>query len=76
MRSRAISGIKLASLTMATGDPDEAAAIGARAVKDAGRVRSCRTQDDMRELHRLARPHHIRTPVAELRHQIHAAVQA
>ncbi|MBB3733805.1 XRE family transcriptional regulator [Nonomuraea dietziae] len=76
VRSRAISGIKLASLTMATGDPDEAAAIGARAVKDAGRVRSCRTQDDMRELHRLARPHHIRTPVAELRHQIHAAVQA
>jgi transcriptional regulator with XRE-family HTH domain len=76
VRSRAISGIKLASLTMATGDPDEAAAIGARAVTDAGTVRSCRAQDDMRELSRLARPHERRTPVAELRHRIQTAVKA
>lgn len=76
VRSRAISGIKLASLTMATGDPEEAAAIGARAVIDAGTVRSCRAQDDMRELSRLARPHDKRTPVAELRHRIAAAVKA
>ncbi|MEV0150002.1 MULTISPECIES: hypothetical protein [unclassified Nonomuraea] len=76
VRSRAISGIKLASLTMATGDPEEAALIGARAVTDAGTVRSCRAQDDMRELARLARPHETRTPVAELRHRIRAAIQA
>ncbi|GAA2692236.1 hypothetical protein [Nonomuraea recticatena] len=76
VRSRAISGIKLASLTMATGDPDEAAVIGMRAIGDAGKVRSCRAQDDMRELHRLAQPHDRRTPVAELRHQIRTAIQA
>ncbi|HUR07987.1 MAG TPA: hypothetical protein VM347_35965 [Nonomuraea sp.] len=76
VRSRAISGTKLASLTMATGDPEEAALIGGRAVTDAGTVRSCRAQDDMRELARLARPHERRTPVAELRHRIRGAIQA
>ncbi|WP_084965855.1 hypothetical protein [Thermoactinospora rubra] len=76
VRSRAISGIKLASLTMATGDPEEAAGIGMRALSDAGRVRSCRTRDHMAELHRLARPHEERTPVAELRHQIRTVTQA
>ncbi|MET8004270.1 hypothetical protein [Nonomuraea glycinis] len=76
VRSRAISGIKLAALTIATGDPEEAAAIGMRAVTDAGTVRSCRAQDDMRELHRLARQHQQRTPVADLRHRIHKAIQA
>ncbi|WP_327591354.1 hypothetical protein OHA25_60495 (plasmid) [Nonomuraea sp. NBC_00507] len=75
VRSRAISGIKLASLTMAAGDPEEAAAIGGRAVADAGTVRSRRAQDDMRELAQFARPHEKRTPVAELRHRIRAAVQ-
>jgi hypothetical protein len=75
VRSRAISGIKLASLTMAAGDPEEAAAIGARAVTDAGTVRSRRAQDDMRELARFARPHDLRTPVAELRQRIRSAVQ-
>ncbi|WP_113704731.1 XRE family transcriptional regulator [Nonomuraea lactucae] len=75
VRSRAISGIKLASLTMAAGDPEEAAAIGGRAVTDAGTVRSRRAQDDMRELARFSRPHERRTPVAELRHRIRAAVQ-
>ncbi|MCG5214718.1 hypothetical protein [Streptosporangium sp. KLBMP 9127] len=61
VRSRAISGIKLASLTMVAGDPEEAAEIGERAVADAGTVRSRRAQDDMRELTRFARPHERRT---------------
>ncbi|WP_157254914.1 XRE family transcriptional regulator [Nonomuraea typhae] len=70
VRSRATSGIKLASLIMATGDPQEAAEIGLRATIDAGRVRSCRTRDTMSQLSRLAVPHERLTPVAELRHQI------
>ncbi|GAA4229385.1 hypothetical protein FHR32_002095 [Streptosporangium album] len=76
VRSRAISGIKLASLTMAAGDPEEAVQISARAVTDAGTVRSRRAQDDMRELARFARPYERRTPVAELRHRIREAIQA
>ncbi|MFC0861657.1 hypothetical protein ACFHYQ_05025 [Sphaerimonospora cavernae] len=76
VRSRAISGIKLATLTMATGDPDEAAAIGAHAVRDAGAIRSRRAADDLRELHRTAVPHQRRGSVAELRHSIKEAIQA
>jgi hypothetical protein len=76
VRSRAISGIKLASLTMATGDPDHAATIGKAALIDAGRIRSRRARDDMRELNRIALPHQARTPVAELRHQIRTVIQA
>ncbi|MEQ4726034.1 hypothetical protein [Nonomuraea sp. B19D2] len=76
VRSRAISGIKLASLTMATGDPEEAASIGGRAVTDAGTVRSRRAQDDMKDLARLAHPHRNRTPVAVLRHRIREALHA
>ncbi|MEV7907930.1 XRE family transcriptional regulator, partial [Streptomyces anulatus] len=51
VRSRAFSGIKLASLTMVTGAPEEAAAIGVRALRDAVAVRSRRTADELRELH-------------------------
>ncbi|MGH3899223.1 MAG: XRE family transcriptional regulator [Pseudonocardiaceae bacterium] len=49
-RSRAISQTKLASLTMATGDPVEAAAIGTAALDAAGIIRSRRATDDLREL--------------------------
>ncbi|MFD0477975.1 hypothetical protein ACFQ0B_64810 [Nonomuraea thailandensis] len=75
VRSRAISGIKLASLTMAAGEVEEAAAIGTRALTDAGTVRSRRAQDDMRELSRFAHPHERQHPVAVLRHRIREAVQ-
>ncbi|GHJ35414.1 helix-turn-helix transcriptional regulator [Streptomyces sp. TS71-3] len=54
LRSRAISGTKLASLTMATGDPREAVAIAHKALKEAGRVSSKRTLDDVRDLRRLS----------------------
>ncbi|MFG1878010.1 helix-turn-helix domain-containing protein [Sphaerisporangium sp. NPDC049003] len=74
VRSRAISGVKLASLTMATGDPREAAAIGERAVADGGTVRSRRAADDMKELYQLASAHEHITSVAELRHHIKGAV--
>ncbi|MER7209962.1 hypothetical protein ABT340_23135 [Streptosporangium sp. NPDC000239] len=70
VRSRAFSGIKLASLTMVTGAPEEVAAIGVRALRDAVAVRSRRTAGELRELHRLAAPHERLTEVAELRHRI------
>jgi transcriptional regulator with XRE-family HTH domain len=69
-RSRAISGSKLASLLMVTGDPREAVAAGQRAINDAGRLRSRRATDDLRELHRLASAHAVIPEVAELRGRI------
>lgn len=69
-RSRAISGIKLASLTMATGDPDEAGAIGQRALASAGTIRSRRAADDLRQLRTIATPYERIDEVADLRHAI------
>jgi len=73
-RSRAISQAKLASLTMATGDPVEAAAIGTAALDAAGTIRSRRAADDVRELARFATRHQNITEVAALRHRITVAV--
>ncbi|GLW35240.1 hypothetical protein [Actinoplanes regularis] len=73
-RSRAISGTKLATLTMAKGDPREAAAAGQRALDDAGTVNSRRAADDLRELHRLAGEHTAIPEVAELRARIATTV--
>ncbi|MET8051012.1 hypothetical protein ABZU75_25760 [Streptosporangium sp. NPDC005286] len=70
VRSRAISGTKLASLTMAVGDTEQATVIGMRALRDAGTVRSRRAADDLRELHKFAAPHERITEVSELRHYI------
>lgn len=69
-RSRAISGTKLASLLMATGDPREATAVGQRAIDDAGRLRSRRAADDLRELRRFAGRHARLPEVARLRERI------
>ncbi|MFC8661885.1 helix-turn-helix domain-containing protein [Streptomyces sp. NPDC057199] len=74
VRSRAISGIKLASLTMATGDPEEAVAIAHRAMEDVGRVRSRRTADDVQELVNLAQAHREQPKVAELIERITTTV--
>ncbi|MEU9288757.1 helix-turn-helix transcriptional regulator [Streptomyces sp. NPDC048275] len=74
VRSRAISGTKLASLTMATGDPQEAVAIAHRAMEDAGRVRSRRTADDVQELVDLAQVHGEKPEVAELIERITTTV--
>ncbi len=74
VRSRAISGIKLASLTMATGDPVEAASFGQAALVDAGHVRSRRAADDLRELRTLAEPHRQAGEVEELDARIGSAL--
>ncbi|NEW40163.1 XRE family transcriptional regulator [Nocardia cyriacigeorgica] len=54
-RSRTISMIKLASLTMTTGDPNEAAAIGTVAVARATGLKSMRAAEDVHELSSFAR---------------------
>jgi hypothetical protein len=69
-RSRAISGIKLASLRMTIGDPEEASAIGRSALSAAGEIRSRRVVDDLRQLRTLAAPHRRIGEVAELCHAI------
>ncbi len=54
-RSRTMSSIKLASLVMATGDPDEACSIGSAALTRANALRSRRAAEDVSELRRYAR---------------------
>jgi hypothetical protein len=55
---------------MATGDPLEATITGHRALDDAGRLRSRRAADDLRELHRFAGAHVELLDVADLRERI------
>ncbi|MGH3973500.1 MAG: XRE family transcriptional regulator [Pseudonocardiaceae bacterium] len=69
-RSRALCVTKLASLTMATGDPLQAATIGHATLDVAGTVRSRRVSDDLRELARYAAKHQHLDEVAHLRHRI------
>ncbi|MGH3770704.1 MAG: XRE family transcriptional regulator [Pseudonocardiaceae bacterium] len=73
-RHRAICLTRLASLTMATGDPLQAAAIGHEALDIAGTLRSRRTTDNLRELARYATAHQDLDEVAHLRHRISALV--
>ncbi|MFJ1644695.1 helix-turn-helix transcriptional regulator [Streptomyces sp. NPDC088258] len=75
-RSRAISRTKLASLTMATGDPDQAAAIGHSALSEVGNLRSRRAADDVRELGRLAAKHSSNHNATTLRERVTATVPA
>ncbi|MFE7072590.1 helix-turn-helix transcriptional regulator [Streptomyces sp. NPDC057620] len=74
-RSRAISCTKLASLTMAKGDPAEAVQIGHRALDDVGLLTSRRAADDLRELGRHAAQHRTLQPAVELRHRIKGILQ-
>ncbi|MFD2081427.1 XRE family transcriptional regulator [Actinopolymorpha cephalotaxi] len=69
-RSRTISRIKLASLLMATDDPREGVAVGTPALEGAGRLRSRRTAEDLRELRRYAGQHANVPDVADLRRRI------
>jgi len=73
-RSRMISQTKLASLTMATGNPREATELGNDALDAAGAVRSLRAADDLRELVRYANRHIVIDEVAELRRRVTTAV--
>jgi hypothetical protein len=69
-RPRAICLTKLASLTMAIGDPLQAASIGHEALDAAGTLRSRRATNDLRELARYAAAHQNLEEVAHLRHRI------
>ncbi len=69
-RARAICLTKLASLTMVTGDPLQAAALGHAAVDIAGTIRSRRAAEELRELFRYAAVHQHLDEVAHLRHRI------
>ncbi|ORT46787.1 hypothetical protein KBI5_23320 [Frankia sp. KB5] len=74
-RSRALSQIKLASLTMTTGDPHEAALIGGSALDSVGKIQSRRLADEVRELSRFATKHRRVDQVAHLRQRIDTIVQ-
>jgi hypothetical protein len=69
-RTGVLNQIKLASLVMVTGDPDEAAVIGWQALDAASTIRSQRVAEHMLELRRFSEPHQRLTAVAELTHRI------
>lgn len=75
-RSRTMSTIKLAGLTMATGDPREAAAIGHKALDEVGRLRSHRAIGEVRDLHRFAARHSDVVEATELRDRITETLDA
>jgi hypothetical protein len=74
VRGRVMDQIKIASLVMATGDPDEAVMIGTRALDVASTIRSQRAADFLRELRHLSGAHKQHPGVAELIHRIGTAV--
>ncbi|MFG3255239.1 helix-turn-helix domain-containing protein [Streptomyces sp. NPDC048172] len=74
-RSRAISRTKLASLTMATGNPDEAVDLAHRALDEVGRLRSRRAAEDVHDLDCLA-SRRRGGQIAELRERIRINVLA
>jgi len=75
-RWRAIARIKYATLLMATSDPHEAAAVGNKAVDEAGAVRSRRVVNDLRTLQRFAGRHPRIIEAVELRGRIGEMVEA
>ncbi len=68
--SQTICQAKLASLTMATGDPLQGATIGHAALDAAGTLRSHLAAEELRELARYAAEHRHLEEVAHLRHRI------
>jgi len=68
--NRAFCLTKLASLTMATGDPLQATTIGHQALELAGSIRSRQVTDELHELHRYAAAHQDLEEVEHLRHRI------
>jgi hypothetical protein len=63
---------RLASLTMVTGDPLQAVAIGHEALELTGTIRSRTATDDLRELSRHAAAHQNLDEIAHLQHRISA----
>ncbi|MGW6744995.1 XRE family transcriptional regulator [Streptomyces sp. NPDC055025] len=74
VRSRALSGTKLATLIMRTGDPQEAIDIANTALAEVGQLRSKRAIDDVGDLAQASRKYR-RPEMAELRTRIEAAVR-
>jgi hypothetical protein len=72
-RSRALSQVGLAKLTMARGDPAEAVSLGCAALDTAGPIRSRRVSDDLAQLDCLAAQHTDRDDVVELRERLRLA---
>lgn len=70
VRSKAMSGFKLASLRFHTGDSLEGAEIGQAALGDFGGLRSARTVQVVRALDSTAAPHSRHHEVAQLRHDL------
>ncbi|MGH3852548.1 MAG: XRE family transcriptional regulator [Pseudonocardiaceae bacterium] len=69
-RARAICLTKLATLTMVTGDPLQAAAIGHAALAIAGTIHSRQAAEELRELAHYAAAHQHLDEVAHLRNRI------
>ncbi|MGH3802095.1 MAG: helix-turn-helix domain-containing protein [Pseudonocardiaceae bacterium] len=76
VRAKVLAEVKLAVLTMITGDPVQAAAIGTTTLDQAEALRSHRTLDRLRELSRHAAAHQRIGEVAYLRHRIGTLVLA
>ncbi|MGW5679895.1 helix-turn-helix domain-containing protein [Streptomyces sp. NPDC003860] len=70
VRSRALSGTKLATLLMTTGEPQLATTTARQALDEAGRLRSRRALDDIRALGRATHPYRHHPDTAELRNRI------
>ncbi|MFZ3492150.1 hypothetical protein ACODT5_02735 [Streptomyces sp. 5.8] len=75
VRSRALSGTKLATLMMATGDPAQAVAVGNRALDEVGRLRSKRAIADVQALRQASDPYRRYPEVIALRERITATVK-
>jgi hypothetical protein len=75
VRSRALSGTKLATLMMAVGDPHEAAALASRALDEIGRLRSKRAVTDVQALGKASLPRSRLPEVAALRARVTAIVR-
>ncbi|MGW5649129.1 hypothetical protein ACWEV3_42910 [Saccharopolyspora sp. NPDC003752] len=74
-RSRTFSRIRLASLMMSTGHPEDAVPVGRQAVLDAAPLRSKRLFKELHGLAHAATPHARISDVADLRHDITVSPQ-
>jgi hypothetical protein len=75
-RARAHDQTRLATVVMATGDPDEAAVVGMAALDAIGPIESGRNVEYVRALHEVAGGHAGRPAVAELRARTAGALLA
>ncbi|RMI46704.1 helix-turn-helix transcriptional regulator [Streptomyces triticirhizae] len=74
VRSRSLSGTKLATLVMRRGDPQRAVTIAHRALEEIGQLRSQRAVTDVEALASASSRFARRADVAELRERIRTAV--